>query len=80
MANGVGGDAEAGANGAVQILLAAPAHLDGHGLDFGATLDRRSILHSTVGVFALAIALGLGLLASALYLAFRKGRRRDRPS
>lgn len=54
--------------------------LDGRGLDFGATLDRRSILHSTVGVFALAIALGLGLLVSALYLAFRKGRRRDRPS
>ena len=52
--------------------------LDGRGLDFGATMDRRSILHSTVGLFAAAIALGLSVLGLTLYLAFRKGRRRSR--
>ncbi len=51
------------------------AALDGRSLDFGAVMDRRSILHSTVGLFALAIGLGLGLLAAALYLVLRKGRR-----
>lgn len=50
--------------------------LDGHGLDFGATMDRRSILHSTVGLFALAIGLGLSLLGLTLFLVFRKGQRR----
>lgn len=49
--------------------------LDGRGLEFGATTDRRSILHSTVGLFALAIGLGLSLLGLALYLVFRRGRR-----
>ena len=50
--------------------------LDGRGLDFGASMDRRSILHSTVGLFAAAIALGLSLLGLTLYLVFRKGQRR----
>ena len=50
--------------------------LDGKGLEFGATMDRRSILHSTVGLFALAIALGFGILGLALYLVFRRGQRR----
>ena len=47
MANGVGGDAEAGANGAVQILLAAPAHLDGHGLDLQLGLQQENRQGST---------------------------------
>ena len=50
------------------------AALGGGVLPFGATLDSRSILGSTVTLFAWAIAGGLGLLAGALYLVFRKGR------
>jgi hypothetical protein len=49
--------------------------LDGSGLAFGATLDRRSILGTTVTLFALAIALALALLAGALALVMRRGRR-----
>jgi len=49
--------------------------LAGRPLAFGATLDWRSILWSTVGLFAAAIALGLGLISAALYLVFRRGRR-----
>jgi hypothetical protein len=48
--------------------------LDGRPLEFGAEMDQRSILHSTVGLFAAAIALALAILAAALLLAFRKGR------
>jgi hypothetical protein len=48
---------------------------DGAALDFGAEIDRRSILRSTVALFAGAILLGLAILAGALYFAFRKGRR-----
>ena len=50
--------------------------LDGRGLEFGATTDRRSILHSTVGLFALTIGLGLSILGLALYLVFRRGQKR----
>jgi hypothetical protein len=50
--------------------------LDGQGLEFGATMGRRSILHSTVGLFAVAIGLGLGILGFTLYLVFRRGQKR----
>jgi hypothetical protein len=52
--------------------------LAGQTLAFGATIDSRSILWSTVGLFAAAIAAGLGLIAVALYLVFRRGRRAER--
>jgi hypothetical protein len=52
--------------------------LAGDGLAFGATLDPRSILWSTVGLFAAAIATGLGIIAAALFLVFRRGRRAAR--
>ena len=48
--------------------------LAGQALAFGATVDSRSILWSTVGLFAAAIAAGLGIIAVALYLVFRRGR------
>jgi len=49
--------------------------LAGGALEFGATLDRRSILGTTVTLFAGAIAVALAILAGTLYLVFRKGRR-----
>jgi hypothetical protein len=49
--------------------------LDGQALEFGALMSRRSILLSTVTLFAAAILGGLGILAAALYLVFRKGRK-----
>jgi hypothetical protein len=48
--------------------------LSGQPLAFGATIDPRSILWSTIGLFASAIALGVGIIAVALLLAFRRGR------
>lgn len=51
------------------------AALDGGRLDFGVAMDRRSVLHSTVGLFVVAIAAGLGILAGALYLVRRSGKR-----
>ena len=51
------------------------AALDGGGLDFGAEMGRSSILYSTVTLFAAAILGALGILAGALYLAHRRGRR-----
>ncbi len=48
---------------------------DGGRLEFGALMDRRSILGSTVALFASAIALALLLLAAGLYVALRQGRR-----
>jgi len=48
--------------------------VDGQPLAFGAVIDRRSILLSTVGLFAGAIALGLSAIAAVVYLTFRKGR------
>jgi hypothetical protein len=47
----------------------------GNRLEVGALMDRRSILKSTVGLFGVAIGGGLSLLALALYLVHRKGRR-----
>jgi hypothetical protein len=49
----------------------------GGALELGAVIDRRSILFSTVSLFAASVLGGLGLLAIALYLAFRRGRRSD---
>jgi hypothetical protein len=49
--------------------------LDGERLEFGALMDRRSILGATVMLFASAIALALVLLGLAVYLVFRRGRR-----
>lgn len=46
----------------------------GQPLGFGAVIDRRSILLSTVGLFAGAIVLGLSAVGAAIYLTFRKGR------
>lgn len=51
------------------------AALDRQPLEFGALMDARSILWSTVALFAGAIALALVLLSAALWLVFRKGRR-----
>lgn len=49
--------------------------LDGRALLFGASLDARSILGSTVRLFAAAIAAALLILAAILYLVLRRGRR-----
>lgn len=49
--------------------------LAGGVLAFGATLDRRSILGSTVRLFVFAIALALLLMGGALMLVVRWGRR-----
>jgi hypothetical protein len=40
-------------------------------------MDPRSILVSTVGLFAIASVGGLSVLALGLYLAFRRGRREN---
>jgi hypothetical protein len=50
------------------------AGLRGDGLAFGATMDRRSILWSTVGLFGAAIVLALATLGAVLYVVVRKGR------
>jgi hypothetical protein len=52
------------------------AALEGRPLDFGAVLDSRSILWSTVGLFAAAIVGALVILAAALALTLKKGRRK----
>ena len=49
--------------------------LAGRPLDVGALIDRRSILRSTIGLFAIAIALALGILATVLWWVVRKGRK-----
>ncbi len=49
--------------------------LDGRGLDFGAEMDERSILLSTVVLFASAIVIAILLLAGALWAVMRRGRR-----
>jgi hypothetical protein len=57
------------------------AGLSGQPIPFGAVIDRRSILMSTIALFAGAIALGLSAVALVVYLAFRKGRaERERPA
>jgi hypothetical protein len=54
--------------------------LGGRPLEFGAIMGARSILWSTVGLFGATIVGGLGLLALALFLVFRRGRREARSS
>jgi len=57
------------------------AALDFGRLEFGAEMDERSILFSTVMLFAGAVALAVLLLATALWAVVRRGRRdlaRDR--
>ena len=51
------------------------AALRGEKLAFGAVMDRRSIFYSTVGLFAGAVALALGLLAVMVYIVRKKGQR-----
>jgi hypothetical protein len=51
------------------------AGLKGGSLDFGASLDPRSILWSTVSLFASAITLALVILGAAVYFVARKGRK-----
>jgi hypothetical protein len=50
--------------------------LVGQPLEFGFLIGDRSILLSTVGLFAGAIILGLGLLGLALYMTARRGRKK----
>ncbi len=49
--------------------------LDGRPLEFGALLDRRSILLSTVTLFGEAALAAAALVTLLLYLAYRRGRR-----
>jgi hypothetical protein len=51
------------------------AALDGGRLEFGAEMDERSILFSTVMLFAGAVVLAVLLLATALWAVVRRGRR-----
>ena len=51
------------------------AALDGGRLEFGAEMDERSILFSTVMLFAGAVVLAVLLLAIALWAVVRRGRR-----
>jgi hypothetical protein len=53
----------------------AAAALDGGRLDFGATMDERSILSSTVMLFAGAVVLAVVLLSVALWAVVRQGRK-----
>ena len=49
--------------------------LDGGRLEFGADMDERSILSSTVMLFAGAVVLAAVLLALALWAVVRQGRK-----
>jgi hypothetical protein len=51
------------------------AALDGGRLEFGAAMDERSILSSTVMLFAGAVVLAVVLLSVALWAAVRQGRK-----
>jgi hypothetical protein len=53
--------------------------LHGRPLEFAVLMDRRSILLSTVGIFAAAIVGGLALIGGAVYWVMRTGRRRTPP-
>ena len=53
----------------------AASALDGGRLEFGADMDERSILFSTVMLFAGAVVLAVLLLAGALWAVVRRGRR-----
>jgi hypothetical protein len=54
--------------------------LNGGTLDFGALMDKRSILFSTVALFGGAILVGLGLVASGLFYFVRRGRKGLEPA
>ena len=56
------------------------AALEGGRLDFGATMDERSILSSTVMLFAGAVVLAVVLLSVALWAVVRQGRKDLRSS
>jgi len=61
--------------GHVELVdLEAPV-LDGGRLEFGAEMDERSILSSTVTLFAGAVVLAVVLLALALWAVVRQGRK-----
>jgi hypothetical protein len=49
--------------------------LDGGRLEFGAEMDERSILFSTVMLFVSAVVLAVVVLALALWALVRRGRR-----
>jgi hypothetical protein len=49
--------------------------LAGRPLEVGAEMDRRSILMSTVGLFAIAIVVALAIMATVLWWVIRKGRK-----
>jgi hypothetical protein len=49
--------------------------LDGHALEFGATMDRRSILLTTVTLFGEALLAAVAFVALLVSLAYRRGRR-----
>ena len=49
--------------------------LAGRPLEVGAVMDRRSILRSTVGLFAVAIVVALAIMATVLWWVIRKGRK-----
>ena len=49
--------------------------LEGRPLDFGVTMDRRSILGSTLALFVTAIALALGIFTSVVWMVVRRGRK-----
>jgi hypothetical protein len=51
------------------------AAVDGGRLEFGADMDERSILFSTVMLFAGAVVIAVLLLAGALWAGVRRGRR-----
>lgn len=53
--------------------------LTGGPLDFGVTMDSRSILLSTVALFGGMIALAVVILGGAFYFVIRKGRGRTMP-
>jgi hypothetical protein len=52
------------------------AGLEGQGLPFGVVMDSRSILRSTLTLFAGALVLAAALLSGGLYLVARQGRKR----
>lgn len=51
------------------------AALAGGALELGAEMDRRSILVSTVALFAVSIAVALAVLGGALWWVIRRGRK-----
>jgi hypothetical protein len=52
--------------------------LKGSPIEFGATMGSTSVLSATLGLFALAILTGLGVMGVALYFFARRGREQAR--